>query len=246
LKARLRAGEATRGLWVTLESPTITEIAVMLGLDWIVVDTEHGHLDYGEVMGHLRAARGTDTAVLVRVPDIHQDLVKRALDMGADGVLLPLVRSAADVERGFRFARYPPLGVRGVSGERAVGWGLNLREYVAAANQETMVVPIIETRDAVEDIEAILATPGLDAIFFGPADLSASYGYPGEWEGPGVAEQILRVRRLAADHDLAAGVLARSLAETRQRLEQGFRMVAVGSDTSLLIEGLRARLDGSG
>jgi 2-keto-3-deoxy-L-rhamnonate aldolase RhmA len=177
------------------------------------------------------------------VSDIHQDLIKRALDMGAQGVLLPLVRSAEDVERGFRCGHYPPRGARGVGGERAVRWGLRFQEYLSAANEETLVVPIIETRDAVEDIDAILATPGLDAIFFGPADLSASYGYLGEWEGPGVAEEILRVRGLAEARGIAAGLLARSLEEARQRFQQGFRMVAVGSDTSLLIEALRGRLD---
>jgi 2-keto-3-deoxy-L-rhamnonate aldolase RhmA len=242
LRSRLRSGGPTLGMWVTLESPTITEIAVALGLDWIVVDTEHGHLDCREVMDHLRAARGTDTAVLVRVPDIQEDLIKRPLDMGAHGILLPLVRSAADVERGFGFARYPPRGVRGIGGERAVRWGLGFQEYLAAANEETVIIPIIETRDAIDQIEPILATPGLEAIFFGPADLSASQGYVGEWEGPGVAEQILRARGLAEARGISAGVLARTSDEAAARADQGFRMVAVGSDTSLLIEALRGRL----
>jgi 2-keto-3-deoxy-L-rhamnonate aldolase RhmA len=180
----------------------------------------------------------------VDVGDPHQDLVKRALDMGADGVLLPLVRSAADVEQGFRYARYPPRGTRGVGGERAVRWGLEFQEYLSSADEETLIVPIIETRDAVEDIEAILATPGLEAIFFGPADLSASYGYLGQWEAPGVADQILRIVRMAHERGIAAGVLGRTLDEARNRIEQGFRMVALGSDTGLLIEALQNRLAG--
>jgi 2-keto-3-deoxy-L-rhamnonate aldolase RhmA len=243
LRHRLRAGETTFGLWVTLESPTVTEIAAELGLDWICVDTEHGHLDFREVMEHLRAAAGSGLSVLVRVSDIHLDLIKRALDMGAQGLLLPLVRSAADVERGFQAGMYPPRGRRGVGGERAVRWGLRWDEYLAAANDETLVIPMIETREAVEEIEPILAVPGLDAVFFGPADLSASYGHLGQWEGPGVAERIQGIVGRAAASRMAAGVLARTPDEARERLAQGFRMVALGSDTSLLIEALRGRLD---
>src|SRR5438270_10961854 len=102
LRRQLRDGETTFGLWVTLESPTVTEIAALLGVDWICIDMEHGHLDFREVMEHLRAARGMDLTPLVRVPEVRQDPVKRALDMGAQGVLLPLVRGPADVEPGFQ------------------------------------------------------------------------------------------------------------------------------------------------
>jgi len=244
LRNQLRAGQSTCGMWVTMESPTVTEVAAAVGMDWVCVDMEHGHLDFGDVIEHLRAAAGTELSVVVRVSDIHRDLVKRALDMGADGVLLPLVRSAADVARGFRYGRYPPRGERGFGGERAVLWGLGVQEYLEIADQETLIIPIIETREAVEDIEAILATPGLEAIFFGPADLSASYGYLGHWEGPGVADTILRVRALADARGVAAGVMGRSLDEGRARLSQGFRMVGVGSDAGLLIEGLTSRMRG--
>src|SRR3989440_7902664 len=127
LKQKLKNGEQTFGLWITLEAPTIAEIAVRMGLDWICIDTEHGHLDFREVMEHLRAARGTELTTLVRVAEVRQDLVKRALDMGADGVLLPLIRGGDELELGFQFARYPPRGRRGIGGERAVRWGLGMQ-----------------------------------------------------------------------------------------------------------------------
>lgn len=242
LRPRLRSGQPTFGMWVTLESPTVTEIAVAMRLDWIVIDTEHGHLDQRDVMEHLRAARGSETTPLVRLPDFHQDHLKRALDMGAHGVLLPLVRSAEDVEQGFRYGRYAPRGRRGIGGERAVQWGLAFQEYLAAANDETLIIPIIETREAVEDLDAILATEGLEALFIGPADLSASYGYVGEWEGPGVAERILEVVRKAAACGVAAGVMGRGLPEARTRVEQGFRMIGLGADAGLLIDALGGKL----
>jgi 2-keto-3-deoxy-L-rhamnonate aldolase RhmA len=242
LRARLQQNETTYGLWVTLESPTVTEIAVALGLDWVCVEMEHGHLDYREAMEHVRAVRGSLTAALVRVPEIDRSAVKRALDLGAHGVLLPLVRGPEDLERGMRFGRYPPRGERGVGGERAVRWGLALQEYVRDANEETLILPIIETREAAETIDAILAVPGLEAIFFGPADLSASHGYLGEWEGPGIAERILAIREAAAARGIAAGVLSRGPEDLLRRRDQGFRMIGLGADTGLLIRSLREAL----
>ncbi len=193
LVEKLRSGAVTLGMWITLESPSIGEAAVALQLDWVVVDMEHGHLDGGEVMNHVRVFRGGDTCVLVRVPSHEPSFIKRALDVGAHGVIVPLVRSRADVDAAMASARYPLQGLRGLGGERAVQWGLAKDRYLEVANEEILVIPLIETRDAVENIDDILAVEGLEAIFVGPADLSASYGYLGQWEGPGVAERILDI-----------------------------------------------------
>jgi 2-keto-3-deoxy-L-rhamnonate aldolase RhmA len=243
MRERFRQRETSYGLWVTLESPTITEIAAILGLGWVCIDMEHGHLAYREVLEHLRALRGLETTALVRVPEIDRSSIKRALDLGANGVLLPLVRGPEDVERGLRFGRYPPRGERGVGGERAVKWGLGLQEYLADADEETLIIPIIETREAAESIDSILAVPGLEAIFFGPADLSASHGYLGEWEGPGIAAKILEIREKAAARGIAAGVLSRSIPEAALRRDQGFGMVALGADTGLLIRAMTEALE---
>ena len=171
LRTKLQANENTIGLWVTIECASIAEIAVAPQLDWITIDMEHGHLGFKEVMAHIRAVRSTSTAALVRVPAVEADYVKRVLDMGAHGVILPLLDSRADVERAFSFGRYPPEGVRGVGGERAFKWGMGFHDYVKIANEETLLIPLIETRAAAAHIDEILAVPGLEAIFFGPADL---------------------------------------------------------------------------
>jgi len=246
LRQKLQQGETTVGLWVTIESPTVTEVAVALGLDWVCIDMEHGHLDFHEAMNHLRVVAGSQTSALVRVPGIEMSAVKRALDMGAHGVIVPYAQSAADVERAFRYGRFPPRGVRGVCGDRAVRWGMSFAEYLSCADEETLIIPLIETRGAVEEIDAILATPGLAAIFFGPADMSASYGYLGEWEGPGVADRILAIRQNAEERGIAAGVLARTVDESLLRRDQGFRMVGLGADMGLLIRALRENLDALG
>ena len=235
LKEKLARGQTTLGLWITLEAPTISEIAVALGFDWIVVDAEHGHLDFKEVLEHVRVTRHTATTALVRIQEIEQGLIKRVLDIGARGIIVPQVNSAAEVAQAVRFAKYPPWGIRGVGGERATGWGMQLRSATRAANEETLVIPLMETVAAGEAIDAILDVPGVDAIYFGPADYSASAGHLGEWEGPGVAERLLQIKEKIRTHGKPCGIMSTSVANALQRRDQGFQMIGVGSDTGLLI-----------
>ncbi len=242
LRRKLKAGGSTLGLWATMECASITEVALVLGLDWVVVDMEHGHLDFNDLVEHLRVIRETETSIIVRLPAIREEYVKRALDLGAHGVLLPLPRSAEDVERGFRFGRYPPRGIRGIGGERAVKWGLGMQEYLRIADQETLLIPLIETRQAAEDIDNIFEVEGLEAIFFGPNDLSASFGHVGEWEGGGVAAIILDIRARAAERGIASGVMSTSVENSKQRQEQGFQMIGLGSDTGMMIRALQENL----
>jgi 2-keto-3-deoxy-L-rhamnonate aldolase RhmA len=125
-------------------------------------------------------------------------------------------------------------------------WGLGMQEYLALANEETLVIPLIETREAIENIEEVLEVPGLEAIFFGPADLSASYGYLGEWEGPGVADRIVAAKDRAATRGIAAGLLSRGSEDANRRRDQGFRMIGLGADTGLLIQAAERFLDAVG
>lgn len=243
LRRKFAAKETAYGLWVTLESATVSEIAAEMGLDWICVDMEHGSLDYRDVVQHARAVRGSDTAVLVRVPSLTIDSIKRALDLGVDGIILPLVRSAAELTEAFSYARYPMTGVRAIGGDRAVRWGLKMDEYLDTANQEILVIPNIETAEASAGIKDILAVPGLEAIFFGPYDLSASVGHFKAWEGPGVAEDILRMKKIAADRGIASGLVATGPDDLKQRRAQGFQMIALGSDTTMMIRTIKGLLE---
>jgi 2-dehydro-3-deoxyglucarate aldolase/4-hydroxy-2-oxoheptanedioate aldolase len=244
LLAHLRSRETACGLWITLESPAVTEIAAAFGLAWVCIDMEHGHLGFREVIEHLRAVRGSETTPLVRVPQLGQSEIKRALDVGAHGVIVPWIGGRSDAEAALRFGRYPPAGVRGVGGERAYTWGLGTAEYLASADEQTLIIPLIETPGALREIEEILALPDLAAIFFGPADLSSTHGYLGQWEGPGIAERILAIREQAAVRGIASGILARSIEDAQLRRDQGFGMVGLGSDTGLLIRALKAALEG--
>jgi 2-keto-3-deoxy-L-rhamnonate aldolase RhmA len=242
LKQKLAAGKLTRGLWITLEAATITEIAVELEFDWVVIDAEHGHLDYKEILEHVRATRASDTTPLVRIAEVQQGLIKRVLDIGAAGIIVPQVYGADEVARAVRFAKYPPVGVRGVGGERATSWSMRLAESTRAANEQTMVIPLIETVEAYNSLDAIISTPGVDALFIGPADLSSSAGHLGQWEGPGVAEMVLAIKDRAAARGLSCGIMAKGLDNARMRRDQGFRMIGVASDTGLIIRGAQEAL----
>jgi 2-keto-3-deoxy-L-rhamnonate aldolase RhmA len=243
LKAKLARGETTLGLWVTLESPTITEIGVTLGLDWVVIDTEHGSLDFKEVVEHLRVTRNSATTPLVRIPETTPGIIKRVLDLGAQGIVVPQVNHVEDVATAVRYAKYPPEGIRGVGGDRATLWGLELALQTAIANRETMIIPLIETVTAGRELAAILDVEGVDAIYLGPADYSAAAGFLGQWEGPGVAQTLLGLKDLVRSRGLGCGIMATSLDDSRRRREEGFLMIGLGADTGLLIRSLRAAME---
>src|SRR5213592_5003169 len=159
LRRKLAADQPTIGLWVTLESPSITEMAVALGLDWVVIDAEHGHLDWKDIVEHLRATVRSETVALVRVAELNGGLIKRALDIGADGVVIPWIESAEQLKTAVGWALYPPEGLRGIGGERATAWGQCFGEHTAEANDHVLVVPIIETVRTVRHVPLMCQVP---------------------------------------------------------------------------------------
>nr|WP_272919465.1 aldolase/citrate lyase family protein [Amycolatopsis rubida] len=227
-------------MWVTSEAAAVTEVAGLLGIDWICIDMEHGYLDFRDIQGHLAAARGTDLTVLVRPPSQDLEPIKRALDVGAHGVILPLVDTADEVRAAYQHFYYPPIGRRGIGGERSVKWGLDLQSYVANANDELLFVPMIETQRAYDNLDEILAAEKIEAVFLGPGDMSASRGAVGEWEGPGVADLNLDILRRARDRGIRTGIVARDTPDAQNRVKQGFGMVSLGSDIGLMIRQIRS------
>jgi 2-keto-3-deoxy-L-rhamnonate aldolase RhmA/quercetin dioxygenase-like cupin family protein len=242
LRRKLAADQPVFGLWVTLESPSLTEMAVALGLDWVVLDAEHGHLDWKDLVEHLRAAVRSQTVVLIRVAELNVSLIKRALDIGADGVVVPWVETVEQVRQAVAFARYPLEGVRGIGGERATAWGQALVEHTAEANEHVLVVPILETVRTRPNVEAMCKVDGVELFFFGPADYSSTAGHRGQWEGPGVAEQILSMKDIIRKEGKNCGLLTTSHEDLHRRLEQGFRVLGLGSDAGLFLRGLRGTL----
>jgi len=246
LRRRLAADNPVFGLWVTLESASITEMATALGLDWVVIDAEHGHLDWKEILEHVRATVRSDTVALVRLAELNGGLIKRALDIGADGVVIPWIETAEQLRQAIAFGRYPLEGVRGIGAERATGWGQCLAEHTAEANAHVLVVPLLETVRAAAQVAALSRVEGAELFLLGPADFSASAGYRGQWEGPGVADQLLAMKdtlRRAGKH---CGIMATSDADVPLRLSQGFRAIGLGMDAGLLLRSLRAALSAVG
>lgn len=242
LRLKLAAGQPVFGLWVTLDSPSITEMAVALGMDWIVIDAEHGHLDWKEIVEHIRAAVRSDTVALVRVAERNIGLVKRALDIGADGVVIPWIETAEQLREAVAFAHYPPQGMRGIGAERATAWGQCIAEHVSEANANVLVVPMIESVRGGENIHEIVNVEGAELFLIGPADYSSSAGFAGQWEGPGIAEQLLKVKDSIVAAGKYCGVIATSDANLAERQAQGFRVLALGSDCGLLLRSLHGSL----
>ena len=246
LKAKIAADEPAYGMWITLESPSITEMAVALGLDWIVIDAEHGHLDWKEIVEHVRATVRSDTVALVRLTERNISLVKRALDIGADGVVIPWMETADQLREAVAFAHYPPAGIRGIGAERATGWGQCIPEHIAEANEHILVVPMIESVRGGQNIGEMVQVKGVEMFLLGPADYSSSAGFAGQWQGPGVAEQLLAIKNAIVAAGKYCGVIATSEANLIERREQGFRMIGLGSDCGFLIRGLHTMLATAG
>lgn len=205
LREKLAADESVYGMWVSLESASISEIAVAIGLDWIVIDAEHGHLDWKDILEHVRATVRSETVVLVRITELNVGLIKRVLDIGADGVVVPWVETADQLRQAVSFATYPPEGVRGIGAERATGWGQCFLQHTQEANENVLVIPIIETVTAGRNIKELAEVEGVDLFFFGPADYSSTAGYRGQWEGPGVFEELQAIKdTLRAKANIAA------------------------------------------
>ena len=242
LRKKLAADQAVHGLWVTLESASITEMGVALGVDWIVIDAEHGHLDWQDILAHVRAAVRSDTVVLVRIAELNGGLIKRVLDIGADGVVVPWIETADQLKQALAFAQYPPAGVRGIGAERATGWGQAFVQHTLEANEHVLVVPLIETVTAGKNIKQLCQFKDVDLFFFGPADYSSTAGHRGQWEGPGVAAELLAIKDTLRANGKYCGIMSVSNENLIERRQQGFRMLGLGSDTGLLLRSLHAAL----
>ncbi|MBN1196952.1 MAG: 2,4-dihydroxyhept-2-ene-1,7-dioic acid aldolase [Candidatus Aminicenantes bacterium] len=232
-RQRLQKGELLCGIFVTLGIPECGEILAASGFDWICIDTEHAPLSPIHVQRILQGTAGRCTS-LVRIASASEVAVKQALDTGASGIIVPLVNSPEDARRVVNWARYAPEGSRGVGLARAHGYGKNFTKYMQRANLETVVVVQAEQREAVERIKEIADVPGLDAVFIGPYDLSASLGYPGEVDHPEVTRAIKRIFAACRDAGKATGVFGINASAVRPFIQQGFTLVAAGVDAMVM------------
>jgi len=234
LKAALRAGQPQIGLWSTLASPVAAEIVAGSGFDWVLFDTEHAPNDVTDIHRLLQATQGSATNVVVRPSWNDAVLLKRLLDIGVQSFVVPFVQNADEARRAVAATRYPPAGIRGVATTtRANRYG-RVQDYLRRANEEICVIVQIETRQALDNLEAIAAIDGVDGLFIGPNDLAADLGHLGDHAHPEVRAAIddAIVRMRAAGK--APGILTGVEADARHWLALGCLFVGVGNDAGVL------------
>jgi 2-keto-3-deoxy-L-rhamnonate aldolase RhmA len=244
-KARLQAGECVYGCFVRYPDPGLAELLALQGFDFLVLDAEHGTMEPRECENMVRAAELRDVTPVVRVPANAAPVILRFMDTGAQGVHIPLATSAEDADAAVRAVKYWPRGGRGLTGVRAAAYGQEepLAEYVAHANEETLVVIQIETREALERVPEIAAVDGVDVVFVGPTDLSHALGVPGQLSHPLVEAAFETIARGMTDSPAALGVLVPDAEGARRWRELGARYIAVTVD-SLLVRSARQLLAG--
>ena len=231
-RKKLNDREILVGTIVSLASPEVAEVLSQAGFDWLFIEAEHAPLEALAIQRLLQGA--TSTPCLVRLQRSDEVWIKQALDVGAAGIIAPMVNSAEQAAQVVRWAKYAPLGTRGVGVSRAHGYGFKFQEYVSHANDETVVVVQAEHIDAVKNIEAIVQVPGVDAVLVGPYDLSASLGRPGEVTHPEVRSAIEHMTQVCQAAQMPLGIFGMTLEAVKPYIERGYTLVIVSIDTVLL------------
>ena len=233
------------GAWMQIGHPAPAEIFGRLGYDWISVDVEHGVNDLETIAGIFRAVEAAGAVPVARLPFADTIWIKRTLDAGARGLIIPMVNSPAIAAHAIRQAKYPPLGERGFGYSRANLHGLDFESYVREANQEIAVVMQIEHRDGIDSIDAILEVEGVDGAFIGPLDLSGSYGKTGNLTFPEMLDALARFRRSCEAHQKAAGMhlVHPDPVNIKAAISDGYSMIALGLDNVFLALGARSAIE---
>jgi len=228
IKEKWARGEVTLGSWLSIPSSFSAEIMAHQGFDWVCIDMQHGVVDYQVALTMLQAIGTTETIPIVRVPWNEMGIIGKVLDAGAMGVIIPMVNSVEEAKAAVAACRYYPQGSRSFGPTRASYYAGT--DYFAGANQQIACIPMIETKQAVERLDDILAVPGIDAVYVGPADLSITYGLPpGMNNGSPFEEARVLIAKKCAEHGVTAGIHANaSLAE--KHAAAGYRMITISGD----------------
>lgn len=241
LRQRLQAGEQTVGIFAGLGSPLAAEVAAAAGVDWIVVDCEHGSAGDDVVCPTVVATGAYGVPTLVRVESAERIRIGRVLDAGAAGVMIPRLTSVAEVAAVMPHFDFPPVGDRGVATyNRAARWGMDPEALVG--NRRAAAIIQIETRGALDDVEAIAAIPGIDLLFVGPLDLSFALGVPRQFEHPTFVAALDTIIRACRNNGIPAGILAPTTDAARRYQELGFSFIALSSDSVLLANAIHTSI----
>src|SRR5262245_41733465 len=240
LRAKIAAGKRVTGTWVSIPDIAVVEIVAQAGFDYLLIDGEHAPTPPAALPPLALAAERRGCPIVYRVQANRGDLIKAALDVGVDGLMVPLVETPAEAAAIVEAAKYPPMGRRGFGPWRASNYYLDLPAYAAGANERIAIIPQIESAQAVEQASDIAAVPGIDALFVGPADLCGSLGVPVGSIEPKFTAALEKVLAACKKTGRAAGIDAVSLEKFELFAKMGFTLFTYGSDFGYLDEGAKA------
>lgn len=245
LKNRITEGSLSLGSWCQVGHPANAEILAKAGFEWLAADCEHGEFEDGDLGNFCRTVRQFDCTALVRVKENATMPIRRALDLGADGVIVPLVNTADDAKKAVAAAKYPPVGIRGFAFHRGNSWGVDFDEYVKGANNSIVVIVMIESKEAVDNIDSILAVDGVDGVFIGPYDMSGSYGIIGKTGAPEIKDACRKVSEACKKADKSAGmhIVLPTAEAVKNAVDNGFTFLGLGMDTVFLTNGAKQALE---
>lgn len=232
LKQKLKNNELTLGSWIMMGNTMSVEVMALAGFEWLVVDIEHTSIDLETTQMLITTIQANGTKALVRVSKNEEVVIKKVLDMGADGIIVPMVCTKEEALQAVEYAKYPPVGKRGVGLYRAQKYGKGFEEYKKWVNEELVIIAQIEHIDAVDNIDEIIKVEGIDGTIIGPYDLSGSMGYPGEFEREDVKEAVQKVLDRCKEHNIPSGfhVVDTEPEKLNLKIEQGCTFLAYGID----------------
>jgi 2-keto-3-deoxy-L-rhamnonate aldolase RhmA len=236
LKADMQAGASATGFWVQLFSPLASEIMAASGYDAAMIDLEHGPGEMMDVISQMQAIQGNDCTPLVRVPSNDPVMIKRVLDTGAAGVMIPAVDTAEEAQAAVEACLYPPLGRRGFAASivRASNFGLNMEDYLNRINRDLLIICQIESGKAVDNVEAIAAVEGVDMLFIGPYDLTADLGHTALPDAAATLEARDRVEAAARKHGKLLGSIGTAKRPPEDLYKRGYGLVLADGDAGHL------------
>lgn len=245
LKEKLQKNELSLGSWLTIPHQSVIEIMATAGFEWLTIDIEHAAIGIESVMNLIGHIQGNGMQALVRVSKNEEVVIKRILDAGADGVIVPMIKNKKEAQEAVDFVKYPPLGKRGVGLNRAQKYGTAFQSYQSWVKDQVVVIAQIEHIEAVNNLEGILNTPGIDGIIVGPYDLSASMGYPGEYDRPDVKEALARIDEitLRLKKPLGFHIVDSDYRKVKEKIEKGYTFLAYSLDFFFLGDKAREGMD---
>ncbi len=232
LKLKLKNKENSIGSWITIPHQAVIDILAEAGFEWLCIDLEHTAIDYNELQILIGFIQARGMAALVRVSKNEEVVIKRALDAGADGIIVPMVCTAEEAKKAVEFAKYPPIGKRGVGLNRAQRYGFGFEEYQDWVKNHLVVIAQIEHIDGVNNLNEIIEVEGIDGIIIGPYDLSGSLGIPGKYDEPIVKQALEKVEKICKEKKVSLGfhVIEPNIELVKSRMGMGYNFIAFSTD----------------